>query len=92
MSPWHWILLTLATFRLVRFITTDDLTEPFREKIYARTGKDSNWSTLATCNWCVGVYIAAASFAFDHYIGIPDIILAAGAAMAVIGFIGNYDD
>lgn len=92
MSVFHFILLSLATFRITRFITSDELAEPFRHLIAHRFGDNSKITYLVECNWCTGLYITAGMYALDYYVGIPTIILAALATMAIVGFIGNYDD
>lgn len=92
MSVFRFVLLALACFRITRFFTTDRITEPIRNYVIRRQGEDSNSAYFVSCNWCVGVYITAAIFAIDYFFTIPFIILAAVAAMAIVGFIGNYDD
>lgn len=87
--------MTLTAFRLVRIVTTDSLppSEWFRDRVTRRFGEDSGWTTLVGCNWCASLYITAPFFLIDAYLWrIPLVVLMIGAAMTVIGFIGNYDD
>jgi hypothetical protein len=51
----------LATYRLVKLVTDDKITEPFREMIFARYGDptESKRSYLVTCPWCLGIYFGA---------------------------------
>jgi hypothetical protein len=56
-----WLLAVLAVLtvaRLTRIVTDDDLTAPLRARIAARTGPDSGWTTLVTCPWCSGWWLA----------------------------------
>lgn len=51
----------LATYRLTRLITTDEISEPLREKIWANHPPDtSRLGYLITCNWCTSVWAASA--------------------------------
>lgn len=95
MTVFRFLLLTLASFRLTRLITTDDLpvTETFRDYVEQRTGKDSGWTTLITCPWCAGVYITFAVFAIDHYLWQPPLwLLGFVAASAIVGYLGTWDE
>lgn len=93
MSFLTWLFLTLATFRITRFITTDDLTQPIRHRVEKRMGSQSNWFTLINCNWCVGIYITALVFSEYHYLSIVPIwVYAAIAASSVVGYLGIWDD
>lgn len=93
MNLLHWFFLMGAAFRITRFITTDDLTKPFRTFVESRTGSSSNWATLINCNWCVGIYITTAVFCEYTYLSVvPLWIYALLTAAAAVGFIGNYDD
>lgn len=92
MSFLEWFFLMGTCFRITRLITTDDLTDFFRNAVERRVGSQSKWFTLVECNWCAGTYVTAAVFTFHYFFPIPIYLLAAITAAAALGFIGNYDD
>ena len=53
---------TLATYRLVKLIRHDKLTEPIRDKVLATHGPPdrSKISYLINCPWCLSVYFGGA--------------------------------
>lgn len=86
--PWtDLILLSLATFRLVRLFTYDHITAFLRE--WVRTSKEGTFlgtvRDLLNCPWCTGVW-----FAFLAYVGyavsrdavMPIILILAIAGLA----------
>lgn len=60
---WMWlVILSLATFRITRFITRDDypLWAPLRSRITRRWPPTPGaWSEVVLCPWCASPYIAA---------------------------------
>ena len=51
----------LATYRLTRLITTDEISAPIRDKIWkAHPPEKSRLGYALTCNWCSSVYAASA--------------------------------
>jgi len=53
------LILALATVRITRFITTDTIFSPLRERFWARFPPEkSMYGYLITCNWCSSVYAA----------------------------------
>ena len=53
-----WLIITiLATYRLVRLVTADQITLPLRSWVADR----SEWAGyLVTCDWCLSIWIAPA--------------------------------
>lgn len=95
MTVFHFVLLTLASYRLTRLLTTDAWppVEWFRDYIERRFGPDSSWFTLVTCPWCAGVYITFAVYAVDHFLWNPPTwLLAFVASSALVGYLGTYDE
>lgn len=88
-----WFFLTLTSFRLTRFITTDDLTEPFRNLVDRRFGPNSNWAILVSCGWCAGTYITVAVFTIAaSLMSVPLPALQMLSTMSVVGLLSNWDD
>jgi hypothetical protein len=51
----------LATYRLTRLITTDEITAPIRDRIWkTHPPETSRVGYAITCNWCSSVYAASA--------------------------------
>jgi hypothetical protein len=82
------LLLSLATYRLVRLFTYDSVTEHFREylKKFER-GLGRELFELFDCPWCVGVWMAFL-LSFFYFISplafFPIVILAAAGAGSFI--------
>lgn len=55
-DPITLLTLTLATFRLARIITTDQITAPVRERIWKRFPPSTQLGYLFTCNWCTSIW------------------------------------
>lgn len=51
----------LATYRLVKLVREDKITEDLRERVYSRYGDPSasKVSYLFTCPWCLSIYAGA---------------------------------
>lgn len=94
MTPFTFIILALAAFRIQRIITTDDwpISEWFREKVRSRTGDDSGWTTLVSCAWCSGFHTSIAVVVEHRFLGVvPMWVYGIFAASAVVGMLGTYD-
>lgn len=50
----------LATYRLTRLITRDEITAPLREKVWERFPPTTPLGYAITCDWCTGVWAASA--------------------------------
>lgn len=83
-----WLIITaLATYRLVRIVTADQITQPLRGWIADRSG----WAGyLVTCDWCLSIWAAPAPAAAlllwqEHLL--VQIALLALALSAITGLI-----
>lgn len=96
MTPFHFLLLVGAAFRLQRFVTSDSWppTRWFRIKLRQRFGEpeDSAITDFFHCPWCFGAWLTFALFAIDWYHPIPTVILGALTASALVGLISNVAD
>lgn len=55
------VVSSLATYRLTRLITTDEITSPIRDRVWKTHPPDKSRIGYAlTCNWCTSVYAASA--------------------------------
>lgn len=86
----QFILLTLAAFRIQRFVTTDE----FPPSIWFR--KQTEWNAHLEkhfqCSWCFGSIATWIIFAIAaQSLNIPLPALQAVAASSLVGYLGSYD-
>lgn len=61
MTPTQLAISGLATYRLTKLITTDEITEPLRERVWANHPPESSrLGYLITCNWCTSIWAGSA--------------------------------
>ena len=58
-DPFHFILLSLATYRLARLITVDTIFEPLRQAVWRRKGPETLTGYLFTCVWCMSIWFGS---------------------------------
>lgn len=89
----QWVLLTLAAFRLQHFVTVDDVPgEWIRGPVERRFGADSKMAELLTCPWCFGSWVTFAVFGVAaQFVSIPQPLVQAFAAAAVVGYAGSKE-
>lgn len=91
------VIIGLASFRATWIVTTDTITEPFRNALYRWGWRPSPngpeprgaraWLVeLLTCNWCLGVWVSAAAYCVWRWAG--DVGLAVLAILAIAGLQG----
>ena len=85
-GPWDFVLITLATFRLVRLFCYDHITD-FVRGLFAGAPEGSFRGTLGTligCPWCAGLWFASVTlFAyFATPYAYPFVLVLAIAAVA----------
>ncbi len=83
------VLLSLATFRLVRLFTYDHITAFVRE--WVANGKSGTFlgtvKDLVNCPWCTGVWFAALlyfGYCVDRALTMPLVIVLSIAALATV--------
>ena len=91
-----WLLVSLATYRLTRLVTTDTLTAPAREWVQARYDR---LGYLVGCDWCSSMWLAPGPVLLG--VLAPDstwtlALLGIPAASAVVGImatlVGRWED
>jgi hypothetical protein len=55
----HFILLSLATYRLARLLTIDTIFEPLRNRIWKWRGPETLTGYLFTCVWCMSIWFGS---------------------------------
>jgi hypothetical protein len=105
LRPLDLVLITLASFRLIRLVLHDKITAFFREQFYdAMPGKGGfvlikpekgprrTIADLLSCPWCFGVW-AAATVTFFYlltpYALFPVLLLAIAAVASMLQIIAN---
>lgn len=61
-GPMGFVVDGLATYRLVKLVRDDRITEPLRDAVESRNGtpEESKLSYLVHCPWCLSFYFGAA--------------------------------
>ena len=89
-DPITLLTLTLATFRLARIITTDQISAPLRELIWKRFPPNTQLGYLLTCNWCTSIWTA--SLVTIGCILIPTIFFPVCVVLALSALTGIISD
>lgn len=55
----HFILLSLATYRLARLFTIDTIFDSLRQAIWRRKGPETLTGYLFTCVWCMSIWFGS---------------------------------
>lgn len=92
MTALEFIILGLATYRLTRFITTDVLFEPIRERVWKRFPVNTKLGYLFTCNWCMSFWVG--SFVIFSAMIITELVIAYAvfAVSAIAGLLTAYEE
>lgn len=91
----EWLILGLASFRLVRLVLYDTIAEPFRrlftmdnqneqQTVSLWTGVRYLIAYLLTCPWCAGMWIVAFLFAIHIWVPIADPLIV---VLSIAGFV-----
>lgn len=82
------LLFLLASYRLTRLVTTDDVTAALRDRIWSRFPPDTRTGYLITCDWCSSVYMASLLVFLYMIVPVPAmllmLVLAGSAAAGII--------
>lgn len=95
MADWLvFILLSLAAFRVTRFVIKDFLFADFRDWVWAKFPPDSTKTGyFLTCPWCIGFWVSLALF-FCYTI-LPSLTLWCCVVLAlstIVGWLTAFDD
>jgi hypothetical protein len=88
----EFLVLGLATYRLTRLITTDNITEPIRERIWDRyPPQSSKLGYLITCDWCSSIWVASIVIPSAMIIPVLVYVYAVFAVSAIAGLLTAYE-
>ena len=85
-SPLHFLILALATFRLSRLLTTDTIFEFLREAVWKRKPPHTAIGYLFTCNWCMSIWFG--SLVTISYTIVPSVTFVASLPLALSAVAG----
>lgn len=84
-------LVALATYRLTRLVTADQIAEPLRRAVIAR---NPGWAGyLVTCDWCLSIWVApwpalaAALWPDNRAVWVSLVALAASALTGLLSLV-----
>lgn len=72
MSAFVFALMSLAAYRLTRFITTDTFPPVARIRIFfeERWGDDGDWAEMVSCPYCAGFWVSGLVLAATRAMGL----------------------
>lgn len=85
-TPFQFIVLSLATYRICRLIIQDTITESLRDRLWRRFPPTTYLGYLITCYWCMGIW--ASSLVFGMYTIVPSPTFAVSLALALSSAVG----
>lgn len=92
MTLLEFLILGLATYRITRFVTTDALFEPLRNKIWKRFPLNTKIGYLFTCNWCMSFWVGSVVVLSAMIITELVFVYAVFAVSAIAGLLTAYED
>lgn len=83
-GPLRFLIDALATFRLVKLVRHDKITEPVREAVQSHYGppEKSKVSYLVDCPWCLSIYFGLGLTLLRYRWPRPVGLLARGLALS----------
>lgn len=87
------LVLSLATFRTARLLTTDVIMDDVRQRIWKRYPPITKFGYLFTCNWCMSIWTASIITICYTIVPVATLIVALPFAFsAVAGLISSKLD
>ncbi len=81
------IILTLATHRITRFLVEDYLFDPIRQRIWRKWNPgESKIGYLFTCYWCTSIW--AASILVGGYLLAPTLTFVVSLVLSISSIVG----
>lgn len=87
------LVLSLATFRTARLLTTDVIFDDLRQKIWGKYPPSTKFGYLFTCDWCMSIWTASIITVCYTIVPVATFIVALPFAFsAVAGLISSKLD
>lgn len=85
------LIVSFASYRVVRFIGQDVITQRPREWLARKLPGRLDYGL--TCPWCISFYVVSAFYlVLELFVfSVPFLPLCALASMTIVGFLGNAD-
>ena len=85
-EPMHFLIDGLATYRLVKLIREDRISQPMRDAVESRWGPpEKSWASyLLDCPWCLSVYFGLGLTLLDRRWPRVTSMLARGLALSAV--------
>jgi hypothetical protein len=93
--PLTLVVDALATYRLVKLVRDDRITEPARSTVFARKGppESSKVSYLLNCPWCLSVYFGGVlSYGRRRWPRVTSVVARSMALSALTGLATEHLD
>lgn len=90
----HFIVLSLATYRVTRLVTRDTVIAPIRNLFWTKFPPEKTYiGYLSTCEWCFSFWIGSA-FVISAIIipSVTYIVATVFAVSAIAGLLTAYED
>jgi hypothetical protein len=93
LSPFEFIILGLATYRLTRLITRDVIMDGFRNWFWKKWSPEkSKLGYLLTCEWCLSIWVASLFYISAMITSVTIAVAGVFALSAVAGLLTAYED
>jgi hypothetical protein len=83
-SPFHFIILALATYRLSRLLVIDNIFEWLRNLVWKRFPPSTTFGYFFTCIWCTSVWTASAVAICYTIVPIATVVVASIFALSAV--------
>jgi hypothetical protein len=77
-------ILGLATFRIARLLTEDQLTSPIRDRIWKKFPPSTQFGYLWTCMWCMSFWAALPLSIAFILVPVPTVLVCLPFALSAI--------
>jgi len=82
------VVVVLASWRLARLLSVDEIFRPARERVIDRAGADSQIAYLVTCPWCISVWSSPPLIAAAVWWPQNRVVWIVALSLAASGFAG----
>jgi hypothetical protein len=93
-TPWiSFVILGLATYRVTRLLTRDEILSPLRNKFFTKFPPErSKLGYLGTCEWCMSFWVASLLVLCFMINVVTVIVMLPLALSAIAGLLTAYED
>lgn len=93
LSPFEFIILALATYRVTRLVTRDVIMDSFRNWFWKKwSPEESKLGYLLTCEWCLSIWVASLFYISAMITSVTIAVAGVFALSAVAGLLTAYED